>query len=106
MPLPDRVSSAGARASVPTGYNPSVIITATRFRHVPAWYSRRVMREVQRLVAGNPGFHRLVIELPVVGAAETGYLVNPDVEPEVRRLLRRVLVLAEPVEDADPWPQL
>lgn len=83
-----------------------MIIHATRYRRVPAWYSRHVMRMVQSLVAGNPGFHRLVIDLPAVGRAETGYLVNPDVEPQVRKLLSRVLVLAPPVEDDDPWSLL
>lgn len=89
-----------------SGYNPAVIIQATRYRRVPRWYSRHVMRMVQRLAAGNPGFHRLVIDLPVLGRAETGYLVNPDVEPQIRRLLSRVMTLAPPVEDDDPWALL
>lgn len=83
-----------------------MVITATRYRRVPVWYTRHVMRMVQRLVDGNPGFHRFVIDLPVVGRAETGQLVNPDVEPQVRRLLSRILVLAPPVEDDDPWQVL
>lgn len=83
-----------------------VIIHATRYRRVPRWYSRHVMHAVQRLAAGNPGFHRLVIELPIIGTAGTGFLVNPDIEPEVRRLLGRVLVLDEPVIDEDPYELL
>lgn len=83
-----------------------MVITAHRFRRVPAWYSRRVMLRVQRACVANPGFHRLVIVLPEFGPAETGYLVNPDVEPQVRRLLSRVLVLNEPVIDDNPWPSL
>jgi hypothetical protein len=80
-----------------------VIVTAIRYRRVPAFYVRHVMRQVERVVAANPGFHRFLIDLPVLGRAETGRLINPDVEPEVRRLLAKVMVLAAPAEDDDPW---
>lgn len=81
-----------------------MIIRASRFRRVPAWYSRRVMRRVQAACAANPGFHRLVIDLPLVGQAEAAYLVDPEVEPEVRRLLSRVLILEPAETDDEPWP--
>lgn len=80
-----------------------MIIHATRTRRVPRWYTRHVMRMVQRLVIGNPGFHRLVIRIDNAGTWETGYLVNPDVEPQIRRLIARVTILAPPVVDDDPW---
>lgn len=84
-----------------------MIVHATRTRRVPAFYVRHVMRRVQLLVAGNPGFHRLVIHIENAAApVEAAYLVNPDIEPQVRRLLRRVLVLTPPVLDEEPWPQL
>lgn len=88
-----------------------VIIRAKRTRRVPTWYVRHVMHSVQRLVAGNPGFQRLVIQIdaPHYGSSywhEAAFLVNPDIEPQVRRLLGRVLVLDEPVIDDDPYELL
>lgn len=83
-----------------------MVITATRYRRRPRWYARRVMRRFQRLVAQNPGFHRLVLDLPDAQPVETAFLVNPDIEPDVRELLGRVLVLAPPSDDDNPYPLL
>lgn len=83
-----------------------MIVRAVKLRRRPAFYVRRTMRRVQILVARNPGFHRLVVEINPAGAWDTGWLVNPDVEPELRRLLGKVLVLAPPVEDHVPWAAL
>lgn len=87
-------------------YYPGVIVTATRYRRVPRWYVRRVMRRVESFAAANPGFHRFLIDLPVIGTAETGRMINPDCEPEIRRLLAKVMVLAPAVEDDEPWGRL
>lgn len=83
-----------------------MIVTATRYRRVPRFYVRRVMRRVEAFVDANPGFHRFLIDLPTIGTAQTGRMVNPDVEPEVRRLLGKIMVLAPPVEDPEPWERL
>lgn len=82
-----------------------MIIEAARARHIPRWYRRRVMLRVNRLIYQNPGFHRLIVRIgPSSGTSP--YLVNPDIEPELRRLLGRVLILAPPIEDDDPWPRM
>jgi hypothetical protein len=85
-----------------------VIIVARRTRRVPRWYRNRVMRRVLGLIAENPGFHRLVIHIENADTLphETGYLVDPNVEPLIREELRRVLVLAPIVEDPEPWAAL
>lgn len=63
------------------------------------------MRDVNRMLDENPGFHRFV--LVIAGTqGESGYMVNPDIEPELRRLLDKLLVLSPPVEDSDPWPRM
>lgn len=83
-----------------------MIVTALAYRRVPAWYVRRVMRRADALARANPGFHRFVIDLPVIGTAETGRMINPDVEPDLRALLEKVMVLAPPENDAEPWGRL
>lgn len=85
---------------------PVVIVTALAYRRVPRFYVRRVMRRVDSLVRANPGFHRFLIDLPTIGSGDTGRLINPDVEPEVRRLLAKVMILAPPLEDPEPWGRL
>lgn len=80
-----------------------MIIQATNTKRRPKWYVRHVMFRCQLLAANNPGFHRFVIHFTHASPYETGWLIDPSVEPEMRRLLRRVLVLQPPVEDDDPW---
>ena len=85
-----------------------MIIHATRTRRRPTWYVNRVMRRALRLIAANPGFHRLAIHVESTGrpAYDTAFLVNPDCEDELRRVLGRVLVLTPTVHDDEPWAVL
>lgn len=88
-----------------------MIISASKVKRRPAWYRRHVMRMVNQLAAGNPGFHRFVLCVPnedgtAVIPGESPLLVNPNVEPHLRSLLSRILVLDEPIEDETPWGQL
>jgi hypothetical protein len=83
-----------------------VVIRALRARRRPAWYRQRALRAVSRIVAANPGFHRLIITIDGQAPHDTRWMVNPDAECDIRRSLSRVLVLAPPVEDDHPWTML
>lgn len=83
-----------------------MIVTALRYRRVPRFYVRHVMRRVDAVARMHPGFHRFLLDLPTIGTADTGRMINPDVEPELRRLLAKILVLAPAEDDPEPWGRL
>lgn len=96
----------------PAGYNPAVVITGRirKFRYVPRWARCRIAartgERVKQLASDNPGFNRFIIEARPFPPTDTGWLVNPDIEPEVRRILSRTMKLDDPVVDEEPWPRL
>lgn len=81
-----------------------MIIAASRVKPRPAFYRRRVMRQVQAVVATHPGFARLVVVIPIKSggcqAIEGEALVDPSAEPLLRELFSRILHLDAPVEDS------
>jgi hypothetical protein len=94
-----------------------MVICAKRERSwLPKWYVRHVMAAVNLAMSDNPGPHRMVLclRLPCEGSVplaemptychESPYLVDPKIEPTLRKLFRRIMVLEPPIDDDMPWP--
>lgn len=80
-----------------------MIITGEAKRWCPAWFCRHTTRLAVRLVQGNPGFHRVIIQVRPGPRVELEHLADPNIEPSVRRLLGRIMRLDPLTDDDDPY---
>jgi hypothetical protein len=84
-----------------------VIITGkVRSKLIPRWYADRCGRNARSLALSNPGFHRVILECRPGPPYDLGLMVNPDIEPDLRRILSRCMRLDPAVPDDDPFPRL
>jgi hypothetical protein len=70
------------------------------------WTRLRVkstIRTVQRELDAHPGFHRLVLVCRPAGPFEYESLADPIIEPRLRSLFSRIMILDPAEADPDPY---
>lgn len=91
-----------------------VIVWQRERRLRPKWYVRRVMRRANQLMLDNPGPDRVLLclrlppegttldEIPVYCNASP-YRVAAEIEPDLRRIYRRIMLLEPLYFDDIPY---
>jgi hypothetical protein len=59
--------------------------------------------EAQKLIARNPGFHRVIVHCRPERPVEYEHLADPAVEPSLRVLLSSIMELDPQQPDPDPY---
>lgn len=80
-----------------------MVITGTARPFIPRFVRQRIVNRALTLMRMNPGFHRFVLQVKPGLPVEHELLVDPSIEPELRRLFARIMVLDEHQPDPEPY---